>query len=144
MVASIFVLDTNVVSELMRDHPNPKVLAWLDDQLTDNLFVTAVTEAEVRTGIAIMPEGARQFGLADAAARLFGVFFAERILPFDSDAAQAHAMLAAKRRSAGRPISQADCQIAAISHSRSATVVTRDVNDFEGCKVELINPWSTG
>lgn len=140
----MFVLDTNVVSELMRDYPNPKVLAWLDDQLTDNLFVTAVTEAEVRTGIAIMPDGARQLGLVDAASRLFGVFFAERILPFDSDAAQAHAMLAAKRRAAGRPISQADCQIAAISHSRGATVVTRDVTDFEGCDVELINPWSTG
>ena len=94
----MFVLDTNVVSELMRERPSREVLGWMDNQLTDNLFVTSITEAEIRTGIAILPEGERQRGLATAAERLFGVFFAERILPFDSDAAQAYAMLAAERR----------------------------------------------
>ena len=113
----------------------------MDNQLTDNLFVTSVTEAEIRTGIAILPEGARQRGLAAAAERLFGGFFALRILPFDSDAAQAYAMLAAERRAAGRPISQADCQIAAIARCRRASVATRDVGDFEGRWVEVINPW---
>ena len=137
----MFVLDTNVVSELMRARPNSEVLGWMDNQLTDGLFVTSVTEAEIRTGIAILPEGERQRGLAAAAERLFGVFFADRILPFDSDAAQAHAMLAAERRAAGRPISQSDCQIAAIGHSRGAPVVTRDVDDFKGCGVDVINPW---
>ena len=137
----MFVLDTNVVSELMRERPAPEVLGWMDNQLTDNLFVTSVAEAEIRTGIAILPGGERQRGLAAAAERLFGMFFAERILPFDSDAAQAYAMLAAKRRAAGRPISQSDCQIAAIAHSRGAPVVTRDVDDFEGCGLEVINPW---
>ena len=140
----MFVLDTNVVSELMRKRPNPKVLEWMDNQLTDNLLVTSVAEAEIRTGIAILPEGERQRGLAAAADRLFGVFFAERILPFDSDAAQAYAMLAAERRASGRPISQSDCQIAAIAHSRAAPVVTRDVNDFEGCGLNVINPWADG
>lgn len=140
----MFVLDTNVVSELMREYPNPDVLAWLDNRLTDNLYVTAVTEAEVRTGIAIMPEGTRQRGLADAAERLFGVFFAERILPFDSDAAKAYAELAAERRAAGRPISHADCQIAAIALSRGSSVVTRDVGGFEGCGVDVIDPWEEG
>ncbi len=137
----MFVLDTNVVSELMRERPNPEVLGWMDNQLTGNLFVTSVTEAEIRTGIAILPEGERQRGLAAAAERLFGVFFAERILPFDSDSAQAYAMLAAERRAAGRPISQSDCQIAAIAYSRGASVATRDVDDFEGSGVEVINPW---
>lgn len=138
----MFVLDTNVVSELMRERPNPDVLRWMDDQFTDNLFVTSITEAEVRTGIAILPEGERQRGLAAAAERLFGVFFEERILPFDSDAAKAYAMLAAERRATGRPISQSDCQIAAIAYSRGASVATRDVNDFKGSGAEVINPWS--
>ena len=142
--AFMFVLDTNVVSELMRERPNGKVLGWMDNQLTDNLFVTSVTEAEIRTGIAILPEGERKLGLAAAAERLFGVFFAERILPFDSDAAQAYAMLAVERRTAGRPISQFDCQIAAIAHSQGASVVTRDVEDFEGCGLDVINPWANG
>lgn len=129
----MFVLDTNVVSELMRERPTPKVLGWVDEQFTSSLFVTSVTEAEIRTGIAILPVGERRSGLAAAAERLFGVFFAERILPFDSDAAQAYATLAAERRTAGRPISQFDCQIAAVARSNGASIVTRDVDGFEGC-----------
>ena len=140
----MFVLDTNVVSELMRERPDPEVLGWMDNQLTVNLYVTSVTEAEIRTGIAILPQGERQRGLATAAERLFGVFFSERILPFDSDAAQAYAMLAAERRTAGRPISQSDCQIAAIARSRGAAVVTRDVGGFEGCGLDVIDPWPDG
>ncbi len=140
----MFVLDTNVVSELMKGHPNPEVLAWLDNQLTDTLFLTAVTEAEIGTGIAILPEGERQRGLLAAAERTFGVFFAKRILPFDSEAAQAYAAIAARRRAAGRPISQADCQIAAIARSRGAAVATRDTNGFEGCGLDVVNPWSNG
>ena len=138
----MLVLDTNVVSELMRERPNPDVLRWVDNQLTDNLFVTSVTEAEIRTGIAILPEGERQRGLAASAERLFSVLFSERILPFDSDAARVYAMLAADRRVAGRPISQSDCQIAAIARCRGASVATRDVDDFEGSGIEVINPWT--
>ena len=138
----MLVLDTNVVSELMRERPNPDVLRWVDNQLTDNLFVTSVTEAEIRTGIAILPEGERQRGLAASAERLFSVLFSERILPFDSDAARVYAMLAAERRVAGRPINQSDCQIAAIARCRGASVATRDVDDFEGSGIEVINPWT--
>ena len=138
----MLVLDTNVVSELMRERPNPDVLRWVDNQLTDNLFVTSVTEAEIRTGITILPEGERQRGLAASAERLFSVLFSERILPFDSDAARVYAMLAADRRVAGRPISQSDCQIAAIARCRGASVATRDVDDFEGSGIEVINPWT--
>ncbi len=140
----MFVLDTNVVSELMRERPNPQVLGWMDNQFTGNLFVTSVTEAEIRTGIAILPEGERQRGLAAAAERLFGVFFAERILPFDSDAAQAYAMLAAARRAAGRPTSQADCQIAAVARSVGASIVTRNARDFSGAGIDIVDPWQAG
>ena len=137
----MFVLDTNVVSELMRARPDARVLRWMDSQLTDTLFMTSVTEAEIRTGIAILPEGERRRGLAASAERLFDVLFTARILPFDSDAAQAYAMLAAERRVAGRPISQFDCQVAAIARSRGASVATRNVDDFEGCGLSIINPW---
>lgn len=140
----MFVLDTNVVSELMKGHPNPEVLEWLDNQLTGTLYLTAVTEAEIRTGIAILPVGERQRGLLAAAERTFGVFFAARILPFDSKAALAYATIAARRRAAGHPISQADCQIAAIARSRGAAVATRDTNGFERCGLVVVNPWSNG
>ena len=140
----MFILDTNVVSELMREQPQAEVMAWMDRQLTDNLYVTAVTEAEIRTGIAILPDGERQRGLAAAAERAFGVRFAERILPFGSDAARAYAVIAAARRAPGHPISQADCQIAAIARSIGAAVATRDVNGFEGCGIDVINPWADG
>ena len=141
---SMFILDTNVVSELMRQGPHPTVLAWLDNQPTNTLFVTAVTEAEIRIGIAILPEGERRRGLTVAVDRTFAVLFAERVLPFDSDAAQAYALIAAARRTGGRPISQADCQIAAIARSQGASVATRDVDGFEGCGIDVVNPWSSG
>ena len=140
----MLVLDTNVVSELMKEHPNPGVLAWLDRQRTNTLFLPAVTEAEIRTGIAIMPEGRRKRELLAAAERTFGVFFAERILPFDHEAAQAYAVIAAKRRASGHPISQTDCQIAAIARSRGASVATRDADGFHGCGLDVVNPWSNG
>ena len=135
------VLDTDVVSELMRDNPRPAVLAWLDDQLAHNLFVTAVTEAEIRVGIAFLPEGKRRRGLAEAAERAFSGLFASRVLPFDSQAARAYAGIAVRRRKAGRPIAQVDCQVAAIAHSRGAAVATRNVRDFKGTGVDVIDPW---
>ena len=136
------VLDTNVVSELMRDDPHAEVLVWLDDRPTRELFVTAVTEAEVRTGIAFLPEGRRRRGIAEAADRAFGGLFAGRVLPFDSEAARAFAEIAAARRAAGRPVSQADGQIAAIARSRGMAVATRNVRDFADMGVDLIDPWA--
>ena len=137
----MIVLDTDVVSELMRDNPWPAVLAWVNDQLVHNLFVTAVTEAEIRAGIAFLPEGKRRRGLAKAAERAFSELFSGRVLPFDSEAARSYAGIAAQRRKAGRPIAQADCQIAAIAHSRGAVVATRNIRDFEGTGVDVIDPW---
>ncbi len=140
----MIVLDTNVVSELTRARPAPGVLAWLDQQDGGRLFVTSVTEAEMRTGIALLLSGWRRDGLATAADRLFGEVFDGRVLAFDAAAAQAYAEVAAKRRAARRPINQADCQIAAIAKSRGMAVATGDVDVFGSCGIEVISPWSGG
>lgn len=137
----MIVLDTNVISEVMRERPDAGVLAWLDRHAAGELCVTAITEAEIRTGIAILPEGNRKLGLLAAAEQAFGLLFAGRVLPFDSEAAQAYARIAADRRVGGRPISQADCQIAATARSTGASLATRNVRDFDGCGVDVIDPW---
>ena len=134
------VLDTNVVLEAMRVAPSPEVMAWMDGQHARRLFVAAVTEAEIRAGIAFLPDGARRQNLADAAERAFGRLFDTRILPFDSQAARIYAEIAARRRQSGRPISPADCQIAAIALSRGMVLATRNVRDFADAGVELIDP----
>lgn len=137
----MIVLDTNVISEVMRERPDAGVLAWIDRHAAGELCVTAITEAEIRTGIAILPEGNRKLGLLAAAEQAFGLLFAGRVLPFDSEAAQAYARIAADRRLRGRPISQADCQIAATARSTGASLATRNVSDFDGCGVDVIDPW---
>ena len=137
------LLDTNVVSELMRATPSARVLAWMDALPPRDLFVSAITEAEVRTGVAILPVGSRRRGLADAIERTLGGLFDGRVLPFDSDAARAYAEITAGSRAAGRPISQLDCQIAAIARSRGMAVATRNVRDFSTTGVELIDPWAS-
>ena len=137
----MIVLDTNVVSELMKSAPEPAVMAWIDAIPGATLFLSAVTQAEILYGVALVPEGKRREGLALAARTAFETYFRGRILPFDSEAAEAFAELAAGRRRAGRPISQADAQIAAIARSRGAVLATRNVPDFEGCGVEIVDPW---
>ena len=126
----------------MTDNPNQMVLDWFDAQPTNNLFVTTVTEAEVLTGIALLPDGRRKNNLLEFADNIFGSLFIGRVLVFDSNAASIYAKIFAQRQAAGRPISQANCQIAAIACSREASIATRNVTDFEGIEVELINPWS--
>ena len=138
----MFILDTNVVLELSRRIPHPDVLAWAYRHVSMGFYVTTVTEAEVRVGIAIMPHGKRRETLAATVERAFRTFFAQRILFFDSAAAHAYAIIAADRRAAGRPISQFDCQIAAIARSRGAAIATRDVDGFSGTGIEVINPWT--
>ena len=135
------VIDTNIVSELMSAEPSVEVLAWMDGRPPRELFVTAVTEAEVRTGIALLPEGRRRRSLAEACERAFGSLFAGRVLPFDSDAARAYAEIAAVRRGIGRPIGQADGQIAAIARARGMAVATRNVRDFEDMGINVFNSW---
>jgi hypothetical protein len=138
----MIILDTNVISELLRPAPEPKVEHWLSTQDGHNVYLTSISEAELRFGLAIMGNGKRRAALVDAVDRILREDLAGRILPFDSDAAQSYAAIAATRRSAGRPIAQADCQIASIAHTRGATVATRNTPDFEGCEIDLINPWT--
>lgn len=138
----MIILDTNVISELLRPAPEPKVEHWLSAQDGLNVYLTSISEAELRYGLAIMGNGKRRDALVDAVDRILREDLAGRILPFDSDAAQSYATIAAARRAAGRPIAQADCQIASIAHTRGATVATRNTPDFEGCEIDLINPWT--
>ena len=137
----MFALDTNVASELMRLEPAPAVAAWITERDAQEMYLTAVSEAELRYGVAIMPVGKRRDALEAAMTRWLGQGFRERILPFDSVAARAYAEIAAERRQAGRQISEADCQIAAICCSRGAVLVTRNVRDFQSTGVEVVNPW---
>jgi toxin FitB len=138
----MILLDTNILSELMRAAPEAAVEQWLADQPVASVFISAITEAELRYGLALMPPGKRRSALAVEIENMLGEDFSGRILPFDSPAAVAFAVIAAERRQAGQPISQADAQIAAIARSRGAALATRNVPDFERCGVEIINPWT--
>ena len=143
LAAMRVLLDTNILSELIRKSPNPAVENWASAHSLQDLFFSAVGEAELRYGAAILPTGRRRQNLiADIEAMLRDAF-RSRVLPFDSDAARAYGDIAAKRRLAGRPIAPADCQIAAIAYSRGMAVATRNVRDFEGVDIEVINPWKT-
>jgi hypothetical protein len=137
----MILLDTNILSELMRPAPEAAVEQWLADQPAASVFISAITEAELRYGLALLPPGKRRSALAAGIEDMLGKDFSGRILPFDSPAAVAFAEIAAERRQAGRPIAQADAQIAAIARSRGAALATRNVSDFEGCGIEIVNPW---
>jgi predicted nucleic acid-binding protein len=137
----MFVVDTNVVSELMRSVPDPRVLQWFADRSADDMYLTSVNEAELRTGAAIMPEGKRRDSLIALIDAMISEDFSGRVLPFDSNAARAYADISLARRRAGHPILGADCQIAAIALACGATLATRNVADFEGCAIPILNPW---
>lgn len=140
----MIVIDTNVISELMRPAPEPAVLAWFSGQISAELYLTAVSEAELRAGAAILPAGRRRDRLAAEIDAMVRQDFAGRVLPFDSAAAKAYADIAAVRRSAGRPIMEADCQIAAIVRATDAAVATRNIGDFADCRIAVIDPWAAG
>lgn len=134
--------DTNVVSELMRSSPSKAVLKWATDHSGDRVYFSTIGETEIRYGVAILPIGRRRATLMADIERMLSNTFPNRILPFDSDAARAYANLVAKRQRVGGSISQMDCQIAAIAHARDLIVATRNVRDFEGLDVEIVNPWT--
>lgn len=134
----MIVIDTNVVSEMERDEPDRKVLAW--SETVGRLHTTAVTLAEVDYGIARLPEGRRKDRLAATAARVFADFD-EVIVAFDAPAARRYGGIVAGRERAGRPIATADAQIAAICAAQGATLATRNTGDFDGTGISLVNPW---
>ena len=137
----MIVLDTNVVSELMKKVPDPVVEAWTLEHAAEEMFFSAIGEAELRYGAAIAPPGRRRDTLLSDIEATLREAFENRILPFDSDAARAYAEIVAARRAAGRPVSQSDGQIAAIARSRGMAVATRNVRDFEGAGVAVVDPW---
>ncbi len=138
----MIVLDTNVISELLRPVPEPSVLDWLANQPRASLFTTIVTRGEILYGIRLLSDGKRRRGLWDAAKKIFDDDFADQVLSFDSDAADMYAEIAASRKAAGMPISQFDAMIVAVASSRGASLATRKVKDFEDCGVDVINPWT--
>ncbi|MDD9985146.1 MAG: type II toxin-antitoxin system VapC family toxin [Spirochaetaceae bacterium] len=137
----MILLDTNLVSELMRRTPEPAVVAWLDAQEASAVYISVITEAELRYGVAILPEGRRRTRLAAELDKMLEEELGRRVLPFDRAATHSFATIGAVRRAAGMPISHADCQIAAIARSRGARVATRNKGDFEHCGIKVINPW---
>jgi hypothetical protein len=138
----MLLLDTNVISELMKSQPEPRVLDWFDRCAALPLFTSAVSEAELWAGVALLPEGKRRQNLSRAVAAMLVEDFAGRSLVFDSAAARRYSDIFAARRGAGRPITQADCQIAAIAVANNLKLVTRNSSDFDNCGIDVINPWS--
>jgi Predicted nucleic acid-binding protein, contains PIN domain len=139
----MIVLDTNVISELMRPRGYPPVIAWADDQPTSEIYLTAVTTAELRYGVARLPDGRRKTDLANRIERSLAEDFAGRILPFDDNAAALYAEIVTHREQRGLPISMADAQIAAICRHLGGSLATRNTKDFAHTGVDVVDPWST-
>jgi predicted nucleic acid-binding protein len=138
----MIILDTNVISELMRDEPAAKVFEWVDALPLAEVYTTAINQAEVLFGIAAMPVGRKRQSLKEGAIRIFDRQFHGMILPFDEHAAQPYADIVVRRRRSGSPIDKFDAQIAAIAASRRMAIATRDVGDFEDCGIDVVNPWT--
>lgn len=138
----MIVLDTNVVSELMRTEPDARVMSWFDQQPMAGLFTTTLSQAEIFYGLVLLPDGRRREALTTAARSMFDEDFAGRVLPFDTEAAVIYPEVAAGRRRSGRPISQFDAQIASIVRSRGARLATRNKRDFTDCGIVVIDPWT--
>lgn len=137
----MIILDTNIISELTRQAPEPRVVSWLDSLPAEEVGTTAVTAAELLYGVARMPAGRRKRELAAAVRGLLGDEFRDRVLPFDEHCASRYADIVCGRETVGRPIGVADAQIAAICRTAEATLSTRNTADFSGTGIELINPW---
>jgi toxin FitB len=140
----VIVLDTNVISELARQAPDPGVLSWLDPLETSEVATTAVTAAELRHGVARLPDGRRKRELAGVIQGVLAEDFRGRVLPFDEHASERYADIVIGRERIGRPIGIADAQIAAICREAGAILATRNIADFEETGIELLNPWKTG
>jgi toxin FitB len=139
----MIVLDTNVVSEMMKTAPSPTVLSWMNGQDASRLFLTAVTVGEIRYGLRVLPQGKRRRSLEEGFERILAEGFAGRILAFDEAAAHRYGEVMGRRKEIGRPLAILDGQIASIAGSNGYTVATRNVQDFIKCGVEVINPFSS-
>jgi len=137
----LILRDTNVVSEPLRQAPEPRVVAWIDAQPLETLFLSAITVAELRAGVALLPAGKRRTGLQESLEKRVLPLFAGRVLPFDLTCTQVYAELMAKARKTGHAISTTDGYIAAIAVANGLAVATRDTKPFEAAGVAVINPW---
>lgn len=138
----MIVLDTNVVSEPLKPEPDPALLTWLDRQEPQTLFLTSINLAELLSGIEALPAGRRQSALKAALTDQVLPLFEGRILSFDAGAAEAFAKLRSSAQAAGNPIGFADCAIAAVAAAHGFILATRNVRDFKGTGVKLLDPWS--
>ena len=136
------ILDTNVISELIRPRPHPAVVEWIDQQNAFEVWITAVTAAELRTGVALLPESKRKSDLHLHIERLLDETFAGFVLPFDDKSTIPYADIVSSRRNRGRPIAFQDAQIGAICLQQGMTLATRNTRDFEDTGIDLIDPWS--
>ena len=138
----MIVVDTNVISELMRGDPHPAVLSWVAAQPRSLLYATYISQAEILHGIATLPEGRRRTALAAAAEAMFAEDFAGRLLPFEARAAARYPEIVLVRRQAGKPIEKFDALIAATALAAGASIATRDTGGFAGCGLTVIDPWT--
>jgi len=137
----VIVLDTNVVSELMRQEPSAQVQEWFDKQQLTNLAISSISIGEIQRGLHRLPEGKRRRGLIASFEKFMAEAFSGCILPYDEYSANVFGLLAAERERAGFNTDPVDLMIAAIAHGHHAAIATRNVRDFEGCGVTVINPW---
>jgi len=140
----VIVLDTNVLSELMRPQPNPQVMDWANGLDPQAIAITAMNEAEIRYGIARLPAGQRRQALEQCWQELMASLFGGQALPFSGEAAHWYGELVSRRERLARPITTADAVIAATTLAHSAQLATRNTADFEAIGLELINPWNSG
>jgi hypothetical protein len=138
----MIILDTNVLSTLMRKKPDVAVVNWVDQQPAESVWITSITLFETRLGLALVPAGRRRHSLQVAFAQLLQEDLENRVLDFDSAAATEAAALAADRQLAGRPVDIRDTQIAGIALARRATIATRNLRHFSDLKVPVVDPWS--
>ena len=138
----IYLLDTNVLSETMKPQPATAVASWMRSRPLRSLYTTAICQAEILAGIAILPDGRRRNELETLARAIFNEDFEGRILPFGKEAAAAYAELFALRRRKGRPTATADLLISAVARAQDAAIVTRDTGGFSDCDLTLIDPWA--
>ena len=137
----MILIDTNVMSEPLRHAPEPRVIDWIDAQAMETLFLSAITVAELRAGVALLPAGKRRAGLQENLEKRVLPLFAGRVLPFDLACTQAYAALMAKAHGAGLSVATADGYIAAIAAANGFAVATRDTGPFEAAGLTVINPW---
>ncbi len=138
----MILLDTNVISEPIKANGDTRVLEWMDAQLIDTLYLSTITLAELRYGVAALPDGKRKDTLGDNLEKRIVPLFHGRILPFDDDAARAYAIVRSQARAAGKAIAATDGFIAAIATAHGLAIATRDTSPFEAAGLEVIDPWN--